>query len=414
MENVNGTSFVEFFHRRGGNPLSPGEALVYLKAMVASLEQIHARGLVHGDIKASNVMLDSQGRVFLEGVGFAQRIGSRSVVRQPIQPVPHLAPELVSYQEVTEAADVFSLGVLLYKMLTGEHPSTGTSTLRSPRQLNSSISQSLSQVVLRAMAQNLADRFQTPREFFASACGALNLSPEQIPDRLTPATLPLAPATVPQAPATVVIQSSPSVHATMVVPSAPQVLPIETGYSEQTSGAARGRPVWQWLGIGLLGFIILLCVGFLVGSRLPALISRLGSTKTPTWTATLLPSNTPLPSSTPIDTATPLPVIPTDTFAPPPPPTLPPPPTDTSSPPATFTSLPTGGDLQVRNRFPYPLYVFRDRRSLNSAPIPPGMYLIFFNQPSGMHIYRFCRDLNMNDCLEKEITITGNLEITVP
>jgi len=42
------------------------------------------------------------------------------------------------------------------------------------------------------------------------------------------------------------------------------------------------------------------------------------------------------------------------------------------------------------------------------------MYLIFFNQPSGTHLYRFCKDLQMNECMEKQVEINGDVEITVP
>jgi hypothetical protein len=51
---------------------------------------------------------------------------------------------------------------------------------------------------------------------------------------------------------------------------------------------------------------------------------------------------------------------------------------------------------------------------MNTSPIPSGMYLIFFNQPAGIHLYHFCRDPQMNDCMEKEIEINGDMEITVP
>lgn len=86
--------------------------------------------------------------------------------------------------------------------------------------------------------------------------------------------------------------------------------------------------------------------------------------------------------------------------------TLPPPPTE---PPAA-----SSGDLKVRNRFPYGIYVFRGRSILNTTAIPAGMYLIFYNQPAGMHLYLFCKDPNMRDCLEKQIEINGDMEISVP
>jgi len=414
MENANRTSLADLLHRRGNEPLAPGETLVYLKSIVASLEKVHERGLVHGDIRASNVFIDPQGRAYIEGVGFAQRIGSRSEVRQPLETIPYLAPELISYQVVNEATDVYSLGVLLYEMLTGETPSSRKGEIRLPHQLNAAVPQILSLDVMRAMAPNPADRFQKPRAFFEAACSSLNLTPDQVPDQPAAATLHLAPAPTVQAPETVVVQSYPQAGQTMVVGASAAVQPIEPEYSEQPAEAGRSRSVWFWVGIALLGFILLLCVGFFVGSRLPDWIAGMGATSTPTWTATTSPSQTPLPSSTPLDTSTLPPAIPTETFTLAPPPTLEPTLTFTSPPPPTEPPAVSGGDLQVRNRFPYGIYVFRDRLSLNSAPIPSGMYLIFFNQPAGTHLYRFCKDVSMNDCVEKEIEINGDVEITVP
>lgn len=413
MASENRTSFAELLSRRGDQPLPPGEALIYLKSIVASVERLHQRGLVHGDVKAESVMVDSQGTTYLEGVGFAQHIGSRSVVRAPLEAVPHLAPELVSYQEVTEAADVYSLGVLLYEMLAGETPSTRSGKLRSPSQVTPAVPQALSQVVMRAMSPNPADRFQKPGDLFTAACSALNLSPGQVPDRPSPATLILASAATIQAPQTVAVQPYPQESEMQVVGPATQVIPVESEFESQPSETARSRPVWMWVGIAVVGFIILLCVGFLVGSRIPKLVAGLSTTNTPTWTASALPSDTALPSATVVDTAT-LPPPPAATDTQPPEPTLEPSPTFTFPPPPTVPPVSASGDLQVRNRYPYGIYVFRDRTVLNTSPIPSGMYLIFFNQPAGIHLYRFCRDLQMNECQEKQIEINGDVEITVP
>ncbi len=199
--------------------LRQSETLVYLKSIVTSLERVHERGLVHGDIRASNVFIDPQGRAYIEGVGFAQRIGSRSEVRQPLETIPYLAPELISYQVVNEATDVYSLGVLMYEMLTGETPASRKGEIRPPHQLNAAVPQILSLDVMRAMAPNPADRFQKPRAFFEAACSSLNLTPDQVPDQPAAATLHLAPAPTVQAPATVVVQSPSSVPQTMAVQS---------------------------------------------------------------------------------------------------------------------------------------------------------------------------------------------------
>jgi serine/threonine protein kinase len=186
MENKSGTNLAELIRLRRNAPFPPQEALVFLKAISASLAYIHGRGLVHGDIKPENVTIDPQGKVFLSGVGFAQPIGSKSTVRRPVEYVPHLAPELIGEEIVTEATDVFSLGVLYYQIITGEIPSPGAKSLATPHQLNPSISESLSQVVMRSFAQYPLERYATPQDFFAAVCDTLRVAAANPCSRIKP------------------------------------------------------------------------------------------------------------------------------------------------------------------------------------------------------------------------------------
>lgn len=126
MEYVDGTSLRHLL--RGGR-LPPEQALAIVPALCEALEYAHARGVVHRDIKPENILLDPQGRVKIADFGVAKILGSeppdgRLTAAEDVVGTPHyMAPEQVETpQRVDHRADIYSLGVVFYEMLTGELP----------------------------------------------------------------------------------------------------------------------------------------------------------------------------------------------------------------------------------------------------------------------------------------------------
>ena len=125
MELCAGGSVAHVLERDGR--LSPGRTAHVLAAVAEALGAMHGRGLVHRDVKPSNVLLSIDGEPYLSDFGLAvdarwsRMTGSGAIVAT----IGYAAPELLGGEDVAPAADVFSLGVMGYQLLTGELPFTG-------------------------------------------------------------------------------------------------------------------------------------------------------------------------------------------------------------------------------------------------------------------------------------------------
>lgn len=139
-----------------------------------ALEFAHRHGVVHGDVKPSNVLLDGEGNAYLTDFGVARQIFTSQPVDEQRAGTPaYMAPELIEAGEVTTAVDVYSLGILLYELLTGEHPFPASSLeqvlrhqLRSPvpsvLATHPDLSPEIDSVIAKATAKQPDDRFAGP------------------------------------------------------------------------------------------------------------------------------------------------------------------------------------------------------------------------------------------------------------
>src|SRR5262245_42240943 len=104
-------------------PLEPTRALAISEQVAAALDAAHARGLVHRDVKPSNVLLDPDEHVYLADFGLTRRIADPVVDAGSSLGTPaYLAPEQIRGEQVDGRADQYALGCLLYESLTGEPP----------------------------------------------------------------------------------------------------------------------------------------------------------------------------------------------------------------------------------------------------------------------------------------------------
>ncbi len=183
MEFVPGGS-LEFLLTRG--PLSPRRAVTIAREVLAALVYVHSKGVLHRDVKPANVILNEVegGRVQVRLVDFGiakvfddvPANGGPLTQQGTLVGTPHyMAPERLLGNDADERADIYSVGVMLYEMLTGNVPFSGptlgeviAAVLRdTPAPLNvyyPQIIPELAQVVTRAMERNLGARFQTARE----------------------------------------------------------------------------------------------------------------------------------------------------------------------------------------------------------------------------------------------------------
>ncbi len=157
----------------------PIEQVINVVAQVAlGLAYAHEYGIVHRDVKPSNIMIVREGNVKITDFGIA-RLASAGVHTQTgmvLGSPKYMSPEQVVGQKIDHRSDIFSLGVMLYEMLTGQSPFSGENinaimyqTLNSvpppPTSLSSNIPEMLNFIVAKALAKKLEHRYQNAKEF---------------------------------------------------------------------------------------------------------------------------------------------------------------------------------------------------------------------------------------------------------
>lgn len=188
--------------------LTEEEAGSILTKVASALELMHYYGIIHRDVKPSNILLDDidEQHVYLADFGLAKVMGEGSDLTQTgslIGTPDYLAPELVDRPE-SVSSDIYALGVLLYHMLTGRPPFTASTPLAvywkhirelpvPPSHLNSSISHSVEQVILRALNKDPDQRFPSVKVMSQAYANALRL-PE--PAKAAPVLPDFSPALI--------------------------------------------------------------------------------------------------------------------------------------------------------------------------------------------------------------------------
>src|SRR5687768_11979731 len=122
MELVDGPSLAEIIAERGR--IEPVVAVEIVAAAARALAAAHRRGLIHRDVKPANLLIGRDGRVRLADFGIARALTSNRVT-QPgtvLGSIPYLSPEQARGDDATASGDIFSLGVVLFEMLTGSLP----------------------------------------------------------------------------------------------------------------------------------------------------------------------------------------------------------------------------------------------------------------------------------------------------
>lgn len=160
-----------------GKPLESAEAVHIISQVAAALDYAHRRGVIHRDIKPSNILLTGDGRVLLSDFGIAKVSELSQLTRTGtfLGTAEYTSPEQAESQPVDARSDLYSLGVVLYQMLTGRVPFSGE-TMQAimyahchkapppPTRFNRSLPKSVEAVVWKALSKRKADRFQSGQE----------------------------------------------------------------------------------------------------------------------------------------------------------------------------------------------------------------------------------------------------------
>jgi formylglycine-generating enzyme required for sulfatase activity len=200
MPLIEGDNLASLVKKRG--PLPPQEAVALMLPVVEAVHYAHQAGIIHRDLKPENILVDGQGRPRITDFGLAKHIGSASgmtAAGQILGTPAFMAPEQArgGSCRAGPAADVYALGGVLFFLLTGRPPFTGSSVTEillqvelspppSPRAFNPDISNALEMIVLCCLGKNPIQRYATAAAL-REALGVVHRSPST-PD-VTPGTL---------------------------------------------------------------------------------------------------------------------------------------------------------------------------------------------------------------------------------
>jgi serine/threonine protein kinase/tetratricopeptide (TPR) repeat protein len=197
MEYVRGEDLKAFI--RSSGQMALGTSLRVARQIAEGLAEAHEQGIVHRDLKPSNIMIDRHGNARIMDFGIARLAGARGMTggNVMIGTPEYMSPEQVEGKEAGPASDIYSLGIVLYEMLTGRLPFEGETALSvavkqkseappDPRKLNPQIPEDVNRIILKCLEKSKEKRYQTAAEFLADLTGiekALPTTPHPLPAR---------------------------------------------------------------------------------------------------------------------------------------------------------------------------------------------------------------------------------------
>ncbi|HKD35025.1 MAG TPA: Stk1 family PASTA domain-containing Ser/Thr kinase [Gaiellaceae bacterium] len=281
MEYLDGRSLKELIVSRGPAPVKT--AVEYARQILAAVGFAHRHGIVHRDIKPHNVLVaGDEGRLKVTDFGIARSGASQMTeVGSIIGTAQYLSPEQARGAPVDQTSDLYAVGVVLYELLTGQVPFTGDTPLeiamkhlsevpKPPSELRPEVPHDLDLVVLRALAKDPADRYQTAEEMDADLDRVLKGLPVGA-ETAEAATAVLSGAGVMAAAPTSVIRRP----TTPIRPAPPGATP-PAGYYGYEGPPRRRRPIWPWI----LAVLLLIAAGAAAWFAYTKIQNQLNSSKT--------------------------------------------------------------------------------------------------------------------------------------
>lgn len=288
MELVEGDDLASIIRDTG--PLPPRQAARIAAEIAKALHAAHGRGIVHRDVKPSNVLVSRDGRVKVADFGIARALAESQLTLPgtTLGSVHYFSPEQARGEPATPASDVYALGIVLFEALTGQRPFTGDGAAAvamarlqgpppRPSDIRSSVPPALDAVVARAMARE-------PEARFASAASMANALEAYLADRPDAAVAAAAgaggvagaggaPAQIPPLGGETVASAAARPNVGRTMPYVPEAYadPDEVPPRPARRAASRyrdarddpGGTAWGWIA-GLLALLVLAAVAFVV------------------------------------------------------------------------------------------------------------------------------------------------------
>lgn len=177
MEYIDGITLKEYIQQQGF--LTWKETVHLISQVLAALSHAHSKGVVHRDVKPQNMMLLSDGTIKVTDFGIARfSNNTKTMTEQAIGSVHYIAPEQAKGDITDGRTDIYSLGVMMYEMLTGKLPYDGDNAVSvalmhlqltpdAPCEINPDIPEGLEEITLKAMQKQPKDRYQSAQEMLA-------------------------------------------------------------------------------------------------------------------------------------------------------------------------------------------------------------------------------------------------------
>ncbi len=241
MEYLDGRSLKELIVGRGPAPVPV--AIDYARQILAAIRFAHRHGIVHRDIKPHNVLVDAEGRLKVTDFGIARAgVSQMTEAGSIIGTAQYLSPEQAKGAPVDQTSDLYSVGVVLYELLTGVVPFSGdtpveiamkhlSSAPEPPSAKRAEIPRELDLVVLRALAKDPADRYQSAEEMDADLARVAR-------------GVAVSPAT--EEAATAIIALPPPAAVTEITPRPREAVPYAPPAAYYDYDEPRRRAVWPW------------------------------------------------------------------------------------------------------------------------------------------------------------------------
>jgi len=258
MEYVPGKTLKEYIIEH--SPVSPERAVEIMKQLTSALAHAHHNQIVHRDIKPQNILMDAEGNVKISDFGIAMALSATSYTQtnSVLGTVHYLSPEQARGGTANKKSDIYSLGIVMYELITGKLPFSGESAVSialkhlqtetpSLRDAVPTLPQSLENIVLKATAKNMQHRYQSADEMEEDLATAL------LPERLNEPkfTVPEDQDETRAMPAIKDTSAYMNVADTKTMP-----LPVNEVKKEQQAPPKKKKKKWPWI-VGILAFLLI-------------------------------------------------------------------------------------------------------------------------------------------------------------